>query len=648
MKRIAFTCTCCLLMSMGFMSCDDDQRLPEDPGYDLGEKQPTEDQMSVLASGSYQLYGNPGSGDLLNAVLNRFAASGLPAPGASNTVLIMGNQIPELSEADLKNILQLFLNGDAMVVSGPTAQSWNALAKGLADAYTTMLKEMSLPASSSDEAQTFLDGLLRDLHVGNKAKIYGLPVAVTDENSMSHVFTDLLAVRGNEVRTYAENTQAGKSPLQKEIYKYDNYNKLISSTTSEEAIMPQAAVQTNGFERGQMADNLVSWLNKGKSSRPEKPSAGDAPTDLKDLMNAQIFTNVYWSDNSDANYKKWNYRRCQVETTYFIWALYDFDHDRDYYLIHQEFTLHHGQLGCTTSKKGWDCIDGDNCYLGSWGYDTTNTIQLLDSEGKPFNTGVTMMDVEPTTHGGSSSYSSGMSWNLSGNIGLTTQGPSGGLGGGVSFSESYTTTVPDYSAELKSEGSKANWFYKAGNARIKGHFAWDANDADHDVIPACYRDDITFHQSWKYSIEHPQKNYKLDTVHNHGIIWYEGTDTWWYMTDTFYHQHNEKHYVFDINPPVRFKNSWYMNIEVPEGMNQEKVRKFMIEHYTKFWSESFTNYGFSATDYSGIDIMMNKFKSDILNDLGSWTAAGFKGKYKINVHPSTSSTVYASFDFTVD
>lgn len=119
------------------------------------------------------------------------------------------------------------------------------------------------------------------------------------------------------------------------------------------------------------------------------------------------------------------------------------------------------------------------------------------------------------------------------------------------------------------------------------------------------------------------------------------------MTDEFIIQDNKDVLDLEINPPVRFKNDWYMNITIPKNISSESVRNFMEKHYPKYWKESFTNYGFTADDTSGLDLMMNNFKQDIMNDLESWKDAGFTGKYTIPIHPSTSSQVYASIEFNV-
>lgn len=120
------------------------------------------------------------------------------------------------------------------------------------------------------------------------------------------------------------------------------------------------------------------------------------------------------------------------------------------------------------------------------------------------------------------------------------------------------------------------------------------------------------------------------------------------MTDKYSNYRSDIKYSFLLNPPTRHKSDWYMSIDVPQGISQESVRRFLESHYGKYWKESFTCYTFSEGDVLPVYGVMNSLKHDILNDKASWKSAGFVGKFKIYVHPSTSSEVLKQFDFTVE
>jgi len=90
-----------------------------------------------------------------------------------------------------------------------------------------------------------------------------------------------------------------------------------------------------------------------------------------------------------------------------------------------------------------------------------------------------------------------------------------------------------------------------------------------------------------------------------------------------------------------------MAVDVPQGISQESVRRFLTAHYGKYWKESFTCYTFFKDDTLPVCGVMNNFKKDIMNDLASWKSAGFVGKFSIYVHPSTSPAIVSKIDFEV-
>ena len=170
-----------------------------------------------------------------------------------------------------------------------------------------------------------------------------------------------------------------------------------------------------------------------------------------------------------------------------------------------------------------------------------------------------------------------------------------------------------------------------------------------DIVPYCYRNDCTFNQSFIYSIPNPTSSrYSLDVYTKQELVAYEGKNTWFYMTDIYHTYQRDTKYKVVLNPPVRFKQDWYMTVQVPQGISQESVRSFLTSHYPKYWKDTFTCYTFTKDDTQPVLGIINDFKNDINNDLASWRNAGFTGTYTISIHPSNSSTVLKTIEFTVE
>lgn len=631
-------------------SCCDNEDSTSAPQVEVSKDLPTNDVLGTTVAGAYVEYGNPINDDFAKAVMNRHTFGKLSADQSSvKSVFVSGDNLSALSAQDCKDIVTYILTDRSFLVVNPTMNEWNQFAKNIAEAYVSMLKDATLPENSTEAGKIFLNGLVRDLRKDQSGDIYGLPIVKTEKLGVDDVFSSILYIRGNDVRSYDNDILQEPDSVWTAEYKYDKEGKLISKERDEKAqdMMPNS--EANAYAVGQMADDVVEHIAKDKSDdiMLQSSQTRASETDLKDLMQAQQFTHVFRADNYASPAEHYKRRACLVETHYYIWAVYDFDKKTDYYVVHQEITSHNGELGCTSGQKDWDQIDS-YFYLSAWAGDVVSKISLIDDKGNAVNN-VQVINPQPTTHQGSISHTTGINYSFGANIGMTVPGPTAGLSASVGFSESYTTSTPDYATELNTSGSQINWKFNAANAHIQGHISLLVSRVSHDVVPSCYRNDCTFNQSFIYAIPNPTSaRYALDVYTKQDIVNYAGRDAGFHISDKYYHYQNDASYKVELNPPTRYKSDWYMSINVPQGVSQESVRKFLKQHYGKFWKESFTCCTFFKDDTLPVYGVMNDFKKDIMNDLASWKSAGFVGDFSIYVHPSTSSEVLTKIDFTVE
>lgn len=651
MKGKIFICIMTALMLYVTTGCTDhdDDNPTTQPGY-IADQLPTTDVIKETVTGAYLEYGTPEKDDFAEAVMERHTQGKVSANGdAVKSVFIDDKSLASLAATDYENIVSYIMTDKTLLVVNPTIEEWNKFAYNIAVAYTDMTRDDKLPDNYTQDGKNFLNMLVRDVRLARADDIYGLPIVKTEKTGLKDVFSSILTIRGNAVRSYDNDIHQRPDSMTSEVYNYDSNGKLISSDIDDKAQAVTPESEANDYSVGQMADDIAENIEKDNSGNKtgKTLTTRTATGDLKNLMEAQEFSHVFRADNYASSKLYYQRRSCIVETKYYIWAVYDFNKDTDYYIVHQVLTAHNGDLGCTDGTQGWDRVYGDYVYLGSWASDMTNNINLLDEQGNAVS-GVSIIDPQPTTHLGTASHTTGINYSFSGNIGLNVLGPNGGASGAFGFTDSYTTSTPDYATELKTSDSNLRWNFNAANARVKGHFAWDSKNATHDIIPYCYRNDCTFNQSFIYSIKNPKaERYMLDVYTSLNLVNYEGENTWFHMTDKYYNYQSDASYRVVLNPPTRHQSDWYMAVDVPKKISQESVRNFLASHYGKYWKESFTCYTFSEGDVLPVYGVLNSLKHDILNDLASWKSAGFVGNFSIYVHPSTSSEVLKRFDFTV-
>ncbi len=646
-----------LMLALAGCSDHDSGPSPVIPTGEIEDKIPTTDALGTKVKGAYVEYGDVSGYSFANAVISRheLGKGSANANAADNvtTVFIAGSSLDKLSADDCADIARYILADKTVLITQPTVAAWNSFAARLADAYTGIVLDGKLPANATDAAKTFFGVLRRDVDAKQSGSLYGLPVVKAQSVGDNDDFSSILFIKGNTVRSYDHDCYDHPVTTRTESYKRDKDGNSVLQETSEPTTLEANGDGVNGFLTGQMADDLVYHITSNDSHSGAKTSApktavGETASDLQDLMEAQHFSHVFRVKYSASDYNGKTERGCLVEANYDIWPVYDFDHQTDYYLVHQTLTSHNGDMCCTSTDKEWSNINGNYVYLGNWAGDMYMNIDLLDEQGNAVeNARVT--NPQPATHQGTTSYTSGMTWGLNANVGLNKQGPSIAVGGSLSYTSSYTTTAPDYAVELNNSGTKINWKFIASNCRIIGHWAMSSSNCTHDIVPSCYRNDCTFNQSFIYTVQNPtSQRYVLDAYTREDLVGYRGYNVLFYMYDDYCYESSEAKYQVVMNPPTRYKSDWYMTIEVPEGVKQDKVRQFLQAHYPKYWNESFTCYTFMKDDTLPVKMALGEFLSDINNDLISWKAAGFTGKYTISVHPSTSSQELTSFSFTVE
>jgi hypothetical protein len=151
-----------------------------------------------------------------------------------------------------------------------------------------------------------------------------------------------------------------------------------------------------------------------------------------------------------------------------VWSAYSKDQDIDYYIVQSEIVLPNENIYKGTWHKYHFPLEWKESALYMRGLEFNS--KLLGANGQVValggsSGGVTIPSSNPATANNTTSVTSGMSWNVGGNVtvGGGEKGPSGSVGvsGGVSFSKSSTVTIEDVEVVNNSmtDGANAKWNY---------------------------------------------------------------------------------------------------------------------------------------------------------------------------------------------
>jgi hypothetical protein len=210
-----------------------------------------------------------------------------------------------------------------------------------------------------------------------------------------------------------------------------------------------------------------------------------------------------------------------VNENYYITGVYSYEQDADYYMVEQEVIMMNGDLKIVheeeTSISG---VTGLKYGIASYGFSKgMKTYCTLVPEVKNNNI-VQLTQASPLTSTGSASFTTGSSYNIGGNVGLTTSGPTANISGGITISSSYTTSIPDVSVTnkcisgdvegIKDDNGFVEWIYDIAWPTSQmdywdtGHHRWQIDDE-----PAIARNTAFYYNSWIWIIKHPTGRYGM-------------------------------------------------------------------------------------------------------------------------------------------
>ena len=406
--------------------------------------------------------------------------------------------------------------------------------------------------------------------------------------------------------------------------------------TTEEKKCVQDDYEPTDYDRGVATDNLVNWLVKGKDfpSIDTGENSGEAST-IDKYMQGERFVIQQQVGPSRAMGKTLNY-----DMVYIIYSAYNFDTDTDYYFIRLRPNFKCSAFNCPTDAGTWihankvvTFDDGhtsgsfwskyDDRWYGTYmsAFDFTGDIVRADKSAAQ---NVTLLDASPKTDvSGSTGYTTGLSYSISGDLGFNMNGPTGGVHGGMTFSESTTQTLPDLKVRHSENGPSTFWGI-TGVVPITHHNAWTGK-ATHDLVGTFQRTDWQTEFTWIVSIKNPSSQTSEPFL-------IKATD----RTEITDLNSNGYDYELRVHPtqtnyiklpiPNRFRNNFIVTC------SDNNLQNVLKDQFSKTWLNEFTYYGKSNDEVDkGAVFTFNNIKTAVKGYLNEIVSKGYTGTYTFNL-----------------
>jgi hypothetical protein len=259
---------------------------------------------------------------------------------------------------------------------------------------------------------------------------------------------------------------------------FDKFWNLDNVTIQPEFPFEHRAITK--WEAVEMVDHFIEWVNnngpKGSRERLANVKVNldsqlEAVGDVADLVKAQTVTL-----NKETPTFVGPKHIAKYSNTYFIYAIYDKDHDYDYYIVEQEAHVQSGSVydGTWSDHIFLLTINGVGDYL----FDYYTDHYLMSGSTYLNESKVDILKSSPQTTTVNTDLTTGFTLSFSGNLGFNSSGVgSGGVTGGMSYSSSRKTTIPDVRVVYQ-EGllapfatganNNARWTYQPALVEIRG------------------------------------------------------------------------------------------------------------------------------------------------------------------------------------
>ena len=548
---------------------------------------------------------------------------------ATVTVVFTDSRAQRLDDADMKKIINLYLHGGNIVYVEPTKEGIVTWMKQIKRAYKEMAKDGSLAMIYPPFAASFYS---RFMNAKNDTNGNPLP-PFADEADTDGVICDALALRGSDLYVVSDLDDCSDGKIISEEVNEET-GEVLSTEIKENAI----SEPITDYMYGQHAEALVAWLNKQPDYMDDKEkqmelgnlmlaqSDNAEMTKLDEIIDAQQYTNTF--------IVRCRNRSEPVTVSYYIWTANDANNMTDYYLIKVTVTLENSKLNCgPEEERKWRYLD--------IGYSYGPYLYNFFTKHNFSNNGVSISQVAPVNNtSGSTTYTHGFDWSLNGAL-TFAKDPSLGIGGGVSFSKSWSYNIPDLDMTHSLNTNSPKWEYTAGS-RPTSHYKLFGNNS-HTIAKPILRTDCTVSHSWIWKMPVATGTYSFTTETAVSIQWLYYKEGF-FKTNPKYETYTKKDSrTFQLMPPPRYIQEWVMWFTPYSDATQTILEK----QFPKYWKSSFDLPVVVNDDNTMIDNRINTIMN-MLNNNGMILHDNGVDSLKISWKLSDSKDVYRTHEYKYD
>lgn len=395
--------------------------------------------------------------DYTRQSLQQFAYVKSDGSSTPDIYIITDTTYSSLTDSQKELLVQTILDGKTVLIDGPTKKLTNLV---------MMLKyQVSLKSILQEQYET------RPL--GFKNLLADLSEKEDDEQLIA------IAVRGSQiyyVHDFDACEKKEQSAEEEEIVSEGWKEEGGEIIAGEEPDIDPADYVTPSTDYTEVKASSIAkfakWLSGSSDyARSLERSAIDsvdasqsARNALEDAVNeaqkAQTYIHNYTAvfETTDRSHYDGRYdgRKENVEVITDVWTVCNLDSTppTEYYLIRNSVTCNNQDLKWTDdwSKKWYKPPYFDYCQ---------SSVRVPDSQPRT-------NDCKPQNEAGSDTFTTGISKSLSGNFGVSKDGPSVGIDGGVTWEKSSTTTIPHIEIRFEPDATKHSTGWKFTTKTLKG------------------------------------------------------------------------------------------------------------------------------------------------------------------------------------
>ena len=326
-------------------------------------------------------------------------------------------------------------------------------------------------------------------------------------------FADLLAYNTPRGKQYILHDIIDDDPVTYQRMESETEGNSETNTVTTDKEEPETKtvtledVELTPYVAGLYADEFCKWLNdmdEAESRSLDRLKATRNST-LDQLVDAQQVTRTYslvpWGYDDFPNTKKdIANHSVPITVNYFVYGVYSYSKDADYYMVDQEISVCNSSVWRGTGNSEKAFVLTEVCFDAHLATDNGTGLSRAD--------GCNILNHSPNTTTGSQTITTTSSFSLSGNVGLSPSGPSGTIGGGISWGVNHASSLPDVSVannvmDNASYQNNANWVYSVqyNDPYFPGVF----KSARFGDTPEVAKSTFHTYNTWIWQVDKPKK-----------------------------------------------------------------------------------------------------------------------------------------------